>query len=374
MGVQLREKEMKNGQISYYLDIYHNKARWYEFLNIHIQKNRPRHEDKEKKNLALQIKAKREHDLIVEDNGLQNRKKKLSCFVTFCEGYCMERANNGPYYILKHNLKKFVGNQSLSFVKITSIWIKEFQKFLLTQVCHNSTIRCMNVLKGALTEAVRQRILNRHPWLDLTKKEMLNMQDVFRQAFTPEQIQHLSHTFPVLAEPQIRLGYFFSCFTGLRWCDVSQLKWSEIIIRNIEGEKHYCLHFEQKKTEEIEYLPMSENAIEIIEQRQIEAEDEEKNLYVFPQLQEGKKSKYQKMRLTMKVWAKAAGIEKKKLHFHTGRHTFATNVLESSAEGDLYTVSKLLGHKNIKSTQIYAKVRDKRKLAAVLALPKIKLE
>lgn len=82
---------------------------------------------------------------------------------------------------------------------------------------------------------------------------------------------------------------------------------------------------------------------------------------------------YQRVLRALKRWAKAAGINEKNLHFHSGRHTFATNVLESSAEGDLYTVSKLLGHKDISSTQIYAKVRDKRKLSAVKALPKIDL-
>ena len=86
---------------------------------------------------------------------------------------------------------------------------------------------------------------------------------------------------------------------------------------------------------------------------------------------DGTNRKYQRVQRGLKRWAKAAGIDKTKLHFHSGRHTFATNVLESSAEGDLYTVSKLLGHKDIKSTQIYAKVRDKRKHDAVKALPKI---
>lgn len=375
MGVKLREKKMKNGQISLYLDIYHNKVRWYEFLDIHIQKNKASPEDKEKRNLALQIKTKREHDLIVEDNSLQDRKKKMSCFLTFCVDYCNEKANSGPYSTLQKHIKVFVGKKSLTFVQITNVWIKEFQKYLLTKVSHNTTLNTIAILKCVLTEAIRQRIINRHPWLDLSTKEMLRKKDVFRQAFTPEQLQHLSDSYPKKSEPQFRLGYLFACCTGLRWCDVSQLRWSEIIIRTIEDKQHYCINFEQEKTEDIEYLPLSEDAIEIIEQRRLEAEVEEKNLYVFPKLveAEGTKKNYQKMNNTMKKWAKAAGIEEKKLHFHTGRHSFATNLLEYSPEADLYTVSKLLGHRDIKSTQIYTKVRDKRKLAAVLALPKINL-
>ena len=373
MGVKLREKQMKNGQISFYLDIYHNKTRWYEFLNIHIQKNKPCPEDREKRSLAQQIKTKREHELIVEDNGLQDRKKKLTCFVVFFEKYAADRGNNGPYVCMLNNLKKFAGKQPVPFTKVSAIWLKDLERYLLKEVSHNTTIRCMNVLKGSLTEAVRQKIINRNPWLDLSSSQQLKMQDVYRQAFTPEQLQHLSNTFPTQLDRQIKQIYFFSCFSGLRWCDVNQLKWDEILIRTIEGKKHYCLHFEQEKTETIEYLPLSENAIDIIKERQEEATKEENSVYVFSRLREdeGKDEKYHKVKRALKKWAKSAGVEKGKLHFHTGRHSFATNVLESSSEGDLYTVSKLLGHKSIKSTQIYAKVRDKRKLAAVLALPKI---
>jgi site-specific recombinase XerD len=76
----------------------------------------------------------------------------------------------------------------------------------------------------------------------------------------------------------------------------------------------------------------------------------------------------------IKKWAKAAGLNPKQMHFHTGRHSFATNVLENSPDGDLWTVSKLLGHKSISATQIYAHVRDNKKKAAVKALPKLNIK
>ena len=57
MGIHLREKKMANGQVSFYLDIYHNKNRWYEFLDIHVNKSRPTAEDKDKRKLAQEIRA-----------------------------------------------------------------------------------------------------------------------------------------------------------------------------------------------------------------------------------------------------------------------------------------------------------------------------
>ena len=372
MGVKLREKQLSSGQISFYLDIYHNKTRWYEFLEIHINKNRPSHDDKEKKRLAQEIRAKREHELIVEDNGLNDKKKKLACFVKFFDDYVNERNCNGLYFGIQQHLKKFAGKQPVPFIKVDAVWMKDLERYLLKHVSNNTTLRYLKALNGALNEAVRRRIINRNPWHEVPHNQRLKMQDVFRNAFTIEQLQLLANT-PVDIDKQIKQAYFFSCFTGLRWSDVNPLRWDEIIVKEIEGEERYYLYFEQEKTEGIEYLPLSDNAIEILKERQIESLLETKCPYVFPRIKETSFAKkvYQKVCRELKKWAKAAEIDPKKLHFHSGRHTFATNVLESSAEGDLYTVSKLLGHKDISSTQVYAKVRDKRKHAAVKALPKI---
>jgi integrase len=372
MGVKLREKQLKSGQISFYLDIYHNKTRWYEFLEIHIHKNRPSPDDKEKKRLAQEIRTKREHELIIEDNGLNDRKKKLACFVLFFEDYVNQRNNQGLYYGMNIHLKKFVGKQALPFAKINATWIKDLEKHLLSHVCNNTVIRYLKAINGALNEAVSKRIINRNPWHDVPPSQRLKMKDVFRSSFTIEQLQLLANT-PTKTDKQFKQAYFFSCFTGLRWSDVNPLRWDEVIIKEIDGKINHFLYFEQEKTEAIEYLPMSDNAIDIFKERKIEAMNEEKSPYVFPRVKEvdGTRNSYSKVSHALKMWAKKAGIDPKKLHFHSGRHSFATNVLESSAEGDLYTVSKLLGHKSITTTQMYAKVRDNRKQSAVKALPRI---
>jgi len=373
MGVKLREKQLSNGQISFYLDIYHNKARWYEFLDIKIQKNRPSQEGKERRRLAQEIRTKREHELIVQDNDLQDKKKKLACFILFFEDYTIEGNRNGMYQSVLNNMKKYMGKEPLSFVRVTPEWLKAYERHLLKKISNNSVVRYMEAISCALNEAVRRKIINRNPWHDVPSIQKLKMQDVFRKAYTIEELQKLAST-PVDIEKQIKQAYFFSCFSGLRWSDVNPLRWDEIIVKEIQGKHEYYLYFEQEKTKNIEYLPLSDNAIDILKERQQEALDEEKSPYVFPRIKEkddGRQTVYNQMNRQLKKWAKAAGIDPKKLHFHTGRHSFATNVLESSNEGDLYTVSKLLGHSNIRATQIYAKVRDKRKQAAVKALPRI---
>ncbi len=372
MSVKLREKQLKSGQISFYLDIYHAKRRWYEFLEIHINKNRPCSDDKEKKRLAQEIRAKREHELIIDDNGLQNKKKKLGCFVTFFEQYCKERNYNGLYYGVLSRLKKFTGKQPVPFSKLSAQWMKDFERYMLGHISNNTTLRYLHVINGAFNDAIRKKIMTSNPWHDVPHKQRMKKQDIFRSSFSISELQHLANT-PCKINKQIRQAYFFSCFTGLRWSDVNPLRWDEIIVKEIEGKETYMLYFEQEKTEGIEYLPLSDNAVDIIKERKQEALSEEKSVYVFSDIKEieGTRIVYQRIKRGLKRWAKAAKIEQKKLHFHSGRHSFATNVLESSDSGDLYTVSKLLGHKNIMATQIYAHVRDKRKIAAVKALPKI---
>ena len=121
-------------------------------------------------------------------------------------------------------------------------------------------------------------------------------------------------------------------------------------------------------------MPLSDQAIEIIKERESE-KDSNKSPYVFPSLKEyddKNQLMFKIVNRALKKWAKAAGIESK-LTFHTARHSFATNILENSPDADLWTVSKLLGHKDIHSTQIYAHVRDRKKYNAVKALPKLKV-
>lgn len=380
MSVKLREKQMKNGRISFYLDIYHNKTRWYEFLEIHIQKNRPSDEDKEKRKTAMEIKTKRELELISETHGLESRNTKIKCFLFFMEQYKTETGNEMHDRMYKL-VREFVKNRPIPFTKLDTEWVKAFERYMLTRpvdktnrkISHNTTVRYLLCLNTFFIEANRRKLMRDNPYKAIPVSKRLKIQDIFRCAFSIEQLQLLANT-PCDIDEQIKQAYFFSCFTGLRWSDVNPLRWDEIIVKEINEQTHYFIYFEQEKTEGIEYLPLSQSAVDIILARKAcEENSEVKSAYVFPRVRdkEGEYKGYSRMSYALKKWADAVGIERKKLHFHTGRHSFATNVLENCEDGDLYTVSKLLGHKEIKSTQIYAKVRDKRKLSAVQALPRI---
>lgn len=134
----------------------------------------------------------------------------------------------------------------------------------------------------------------------------------------------------------------------LRWGDIERAPW-RIVKR-------------QEKTDERVYIPLSETARGLIDDKALHDCGEA----VFPALAASRQGYHSRL----DKWAKDAGISKR-VGWHTGRHTFAVMLLEGGA--DVYTVSKLLGHTDIKTTQVYAKVTDKLKSAAVEALPKIEI-
>jgi integrase len=130
--------------------------------------------------------------------------------------------------------------------------------------------------------------------------------------------------------------------------------WGEI--EYIEGHG-YFMNFSQKKTKGVEVLPISEQAYSIL------GEPKESKVKVFDGL---KYSAYNNKQLFQ--WIGAAGITKD-ITFHCFRHTYAT--LQLFFGTDIYTVSKMLGHKDLKTTQVYAKIVDDTKRKAA---DKIKLD
>lgn len=136
----------------------------------------------------------------------------------------------------------------------------------------------------------------------------------------------------------------FSALTGLRFANIKELKWDNLEHIQDQG---YILKFRSKKSARNETLPISDQAVRLLGK----TKEPEKNIF------EGLiYSDYQNKQF--KNWIKEAGITKK-ITFHCLRHTYAT--LQLLNKTDLYTVSKMLGHKNIKTTQIYAKIVDETK-------------
>jgi integrase len=142
--------------------------------------------------------------------------------------------------------------------------------------------------------------------------------------------------------------------TGLRWSDIKALSWENIKFSETDG---WHIKYTQKKTKGAELLPVPEQAINLL------GDKNEFGKTIFEDLQY---SAWNNIKL--REWVMSAGINKK-ITFHCARHSFAT--LQLSMNTDIYTVSKLLGHRHLKTTEIYAKVIDKKKIEAAKRIPQL---
>ncbi|WP_431164731.1 site-specific integrase [Tenacibaculum halocynthiae] len=162
-----------------------------------------------------------------------------------------------------------------------------------------------------------------------------------REYLTSEELNKLAST-PCEMEVLKRAG-IFSCLTGLRHGDIQALTWDKVVIEDGKGK----LLFTQKKTKGAEYTPISDQALELCG-----TPSSPENL-VFEDLPDASW-----ISKPLKKWIELSGI-KKKITFHCFRHTYATLQLASGT--DIYTVSKMLGHTTVTTTQIYAKIIDSKK-------------
>ena len=176
--------------------------------------------------------------------------------------------------------------------------------------------------------------------------------DSHREFLTFEELQQLAAT--PFDMPNFKKAFLFSALTGLRWSDITALKWENIHYSEKDG---WMLKFTQKKTKGAEILPIPEQAVKLLGDRKEPQDD------VIPGLTYS--AWYNKK---LKAWVMNAGINKK-ITFHCARHSFAT--LQLSMNTDIYTVSKLLGHRHLKTTEIYAKVIDKKKIEAANRIPEL---
>ena len=150
-------------------------------------------------------------------------------------------------------------------------------------------------------------------------------------------------------DEQIKMAFLFACFCGLRLSDVKDMKWKDI---KFDADGGAVVSKVQVKTRQSIVVPLSANALMWLPDRG-KAKDNEP-VYDLPT--------HFTINRSVKKWAKDAQIEKN-VTFHLSRHTFATILLTLGA--DIYTTSKLLGHKNLRTTQIYAEVVNKKKAEAV---------
>ncbi|MDL2299197.1 site-specific integrase [Bacteroides sp. OttesenSCG-928-E20] len=250
-------------------------------------------------------------------------------------------------------IKLFTGD-TLPFAKIDNRFAEDFKLYLLSAPCggnksgtisRNTAVTYFSIFKAALKQAFVDGYLT----TDLSAKiKGIPEQESRREYLTVEELNILAGT--PCERDVLKRAALFSALTGLRHCDIQKLRWKEISMNGDQAQ----LHFTQQKTKGVEYMPISQQALDLC------GEPREPEQLVFEDLPDPAW-----ISKPLKRWIEAAGITKR-ITFHCFRHTYAT--LQLSSGTDIYTVSKMLGHTNVKTTQIYAKVVDEKKSKAAQAI------
>jgi integrase len=310
--------------------------------------------------LAEAIRSKRIIQIKNEEFGFRDQDLSKGDFLVYFERLADKRraslGNFGNWDSTLKHLKKFAP-AGVSFKAVNKDWLEDFKQYLQFEakskggkrLSQNSQCSYFSKVTAALKEAVKQGILSENPANQVTG---VKPDDPTREFLTLEELQ--SAVKEECELPILKNAFIFSALTGLRWSDIEKLVWSEIQHSHHSG---YYIRFRQKKTKGAETLPISDQAYQLL------GSQRNPNDLVFEGLQYSAWNN-----LKLREWVMKAGI-KKHITFHCARHTYAT--LQLSLGTDIYTVSKLLGHRHLKTTEVYAKVIDRKKQEAA---NKIQLE
>jgi len=363
---------MSDGSSSLYLDIYHQGKRKYEFLNIHLSNKRKfAEQDKVKRELAEKIRIKRDNELLVQKSVSFEKKTGQDNILLALDKLISEKNSMSfAWSAVKKHLIIFSGKKTkLCFDQISEQWILDFQSYLLKKISINTAFNYLAYLNFLFKTATRNKIIKSNPFGHIPKNLRIKKQRENQRVFLMlHEIEKLAKTEVEKNKEEYKRIFLFCCFTGLRWSDANCLKWNSIMSINNNGRQEKAIHFRQEKTENIQSLPLSKQAIEILELQGNNGSE-----FVFSKIYksvvvQGSKGALVNMNKFLSGWTEKAKI-KKHVTFHASRHTFATLALTYGA--GLYTVSKLLGHQSVITTTIYAKVVDELKINAVAKLPNL---
>lgn len=351
--VSLRQKPISKGRISLFLDYYPairnprtgRKSRR-EYLGIYVIAA-PRNAFERDYNKAMfekteLIRGRRQESVINGEFGFIDRHQESDDFLEYYRMMCKKKYQK--WDIVYRHFENFVHGKC-TFGEVTVDLCRKFGEYLLTAhslriehqlLSRNSVAGYFSTFRALLKIAYRDKLLKENindfidkiEWVDV-HKEFLTQEELIKLAQTPCKV------------PILKQAALFSCLTGLRISDIENLSWENIQETSRMG---ILIRIRTQKTQTEATLPISPEALELCGPR-----DKGK---VFKGL------KRSMINYPLKAWIKEAGITKH-ITFHCFRHTYAT--LQIAAGTDIFTVSKMLTHKNVTTTQIYADLVSSKK-------------
>ena len=378
MKVEIKERTLKGGNRGLYLEYYEKGFRKRENLHLYlIPDDAPNAKSINKRTYlkAMAVRSDRilnppEFGKIPEpDDGID----KTTTWLEWCDEYIRYSAScgNGRSAMQhKNSVRKRIG-EYLDRIGRTDILLKDVTAEAISglydymrndyrnpgqikvregRLAEYSLLHFGQTVNAIFNKALREGRIGYNPLRGLNNLERFHAPDKHREYLTSEELMRFLSVEPATeTERQVQIAFGFSCMTGLRLGDVRQLRWGDIKPMG-EG---WAVSIVQQKTGSPVTVPLNELALSLLPPR---PGNDDENVFRLPG-KSGKVTKY------VRNIRDKAGITGKELTFHCSRHTAATLAISAGAE--LYSVSKILGHRNLVSTQVYAKVNLEKKIETV---------
>ena len=352
-----------------YLDVYVKGVRKVESLGLYlVPETTPI--DRQQNNHARQVaeKIKAERILALQNHGVRQWDKvKRSCIalVDFLKEYEQEKFGFSTSTLkgrrdLRLKIETYLKEANCPDIVLANVdvdFCRGFIDFLRyakngvrkdgSVISNGAAHHHQAVLNGALNKAVRDGILSANPLKSISAKEKYQPTESMREYLTLEEMK------AAMAAPcpheDVKRAFLFSCFTGLRLSDVRSLTWGKIV-KAPDGKTLY-IRIKMQKTQKLINVPLSKEAVDCLNPK----ENPEEPIFTLP-------TGTSNIERNIEKWMQNAQIDKH-ITYHCSRHTAATMLLTLGA--DIYTTSKLLGHANVNTTAIYAKIVDQKKVETV---------
>ncbi|MGN1353489.1 MAG: tyrosine-type recombinase/integrase [Alloprevotella sp.] len=365
--VTVRFRPLTRGRQSIYLDIYHNGCRRYEFLHLYlwpVQRGdlAARQHNEQVLKQAMTIKAQRTQTFLQQHYVSLCRQSADVLLTDWMDGVMQAKARNGQslkraetFATALRHLTAFLAGRRVRLYEVDKPLLMDFIHYLHTTTGRRGTTLNPSsaslyfaAVVSALQQACCDGLIDENPARRLRAEErkVLKGTGPNHTYLNVDEIKALQMVSPVCGQDTLA-AFLFACFTGLRFSDVATLRHSDI---KTEDERRYIVKTMVKTRRHI-VIPLSACAERWLPRPPAH---DDSLVFCLPT--------FRWVEICLKRMARAAGIAKD-LTFHTSRHTFAT--LQITLGSDLYTVSRLLGHSNIRSTQIYADIVGQKKLEAV---------
>ncbi len=345
MPVYLRKKQLKE-KGRYYLDIYHNGHRRYEMLDLYQLNSRHPVDvlsNREHKELAEKIRAKRELELTSHENDIRPKHKGNTYFLQFFEQWVKDYRNKDVRLAKAcyNHFKRFVTEKGIgariTTKDVTTELAKQFKGYLDEHLNGETPFNYFGKFIKLCNDATEADLFRVNPCKGIKNSRSEGLK---KDILSIDEIKVLRDTECIHSE--VKRAFLFCLNTGLRWVDVKGLRW-----KHIDGD---MLKLMQAKTGKEVIIYLNDAAMNIL------ADRGQRNdlVFILPS------STYAGAML--KKWVKDTAIDKH-ITWHCARHSFAVNILTHGA--DVKTVSSLLGHAGLKHTEKYTRVVDDLKRKAV---------